>query len=253
MGVMKIKNLHIEVDEKKILKGLNLSIGEGELHVVMGRNGSGKSTLANTICGKDDYTISSGEIFYKENRINNWSPEKRSCEGIFMSFQYPVSLPGVNSTQFLKAALNSKNKYLGTDEVNAAEFIKIIKDKLAILDLDESFIRRAVNENLSGGEKKKMEILQMLVLEPQLSILDETDSGLDIDSLKIISEGINKYRDGKKSFLLITHYQRILDHIKPDFVHILMNGKIVKSGDIELSKKLERDGFGWLERETNKA
>ena len=245
--MLKIENLHIDVEDKSILKGVNLTVMPGEMHAIMGRNGSGKSTLANVIAGKDGYGIIAGDIFYNGESILDWSPEDRALSGIFMSFQYPVVVPGVSNTYFLKAALNAKRKYNGEKELDAAGFLKLIKEKLAEVDMDPKYLQRAVNQGFSGGEKKKNEILQMLTLEPTLSILDETDSGLDIDALKIVAAGINKYRDAKKSFLVITHYQRLLKYIEPDFVHVLIDGQIMKSGEKDLALELEEKGYRWLE------
>ena len=236
------------VGKKPILKGVNLTIQEGEIHAVMGKNGSGKSTLSNIVTGKEGYDITSGDIKFENQSILDWSPEIRSLNGIFMSFQYPVVMPGVNNTYFLKAALNAKRKYNGEKELDAASFLKIIKEKLKELKMDPSYLQRAVNDGFSGGEKKRNEILQMLTLEPKLALLDETDSGLDIDALKIISDGVNKSRSSKRSFLIITHYQRLLKYIEPDFVHVLIDGRIVKSGDKDLALKLEERGYGWLEK-----
>ena len=245
--MLSVKNLHAGVSGKEILKGVDLNISPGEIHAVMGRNGSGKSTLSNVITGKDGYDISEGDIKYKDESIIEWSPEKRALAGIFMSFQYPVVMPGVNNTYFLKAALNSKLKNNGKKELNAAEFLKLVKEKLTELDMDTSYLQRAVNEGFSGGEKKRNEILQMLTLEPELAIMDETDSGLDIDALKIIANGVNKYRNPSRSFLVITHYQRLLKYIEPDFVHVLIDGKFVRSGGKELALELEERGYEWLE------
>jgi len=245
--MLDIKNLYAGVDDKEILKGINLFIKPGETHAVMGRNGSGKSTLSNLITGKDGYNLSKGEILYKNESIIDWAPEKRALEGIFMSFQYPVVMPGVNNTYFLKAALNAKLKNEGKKELDAAGFLKLVKKKLNDLDMDTSYLQRAVNEGFSGGEKKRNEILQMLTLEPELSIMDETDSGLDIDALKTIASGINRYRNPDRSFLVITHYQRLLKYIEPDFVHVLIDGRIVKSGGKELALELEKKGYQWLE------
>ena len=245
--MLNVKNLHAGITGKEILKGVDLSIGPGEIHAVMGRNGSGKSTLSNVITGKDGYIISEGDIKYKNESIVDWSPEKRALAGIFMSFQYPVVMPGVNNTYFLKAALNSKLKNNGKKELNAAEFLKLVKEKLNELDMDTSYLQRAVNEGFSGGEKKRNEILQMLTLEPELAIMDETDSGLDIDALKIIANGVNRYRNPSRSFLVITHYQRLLRYIEPDFVHVLIDGKFVRSGGKELALELEEKGYEWLE------
>ena len=245
--MLKIENLHIDVEDKSILKGINLTIMPGEMHAIMGRNGSGKSTLANVIAGKDGYGIIAGDIFYNGESILDWSPEDRALSGIFMSFQYPVVIPGVNNTYFLKAALNAKRKYNGKKELDAAGFLKLIKEKLAEVDMDPKYLQRAVNQGFSGGEKKRNEILQMLTLEPTLSILDETDSGLDIDALKIVATGVNKYRDANRSFMVITHYQRLLKYIEPDFVHVLIDGQIMKSGEKSLALELEEKGYRWLE------
>ena len=245
--MLTIKNLHAEIDNKSILKGVDLEVKPGEMHAIMGRNGSGKSTLSNVITGRDNYLITNGSIHLENESIVDWTPEKRSLEGIFMSFQYPVVIPGVNNTYFLKAALNAKRKYLGQKELDAAGFLKVIKEKLNELDMDPKFLQRPVNQGFSGGEKKRNEILQMLTLEPKLAILDETDSGLDIDALKIIAEGVNRYRNSKRSFLVITHYQRLLKYIQPDFIHVLIDGKIVKSGGKELALELEEKGYNWLD------
>ena len=236
------------VGKNPILKGVNLTIQEGEIHAVMGKNGSGKSTLSNIVTGKEGYDITNGDIKFKNESILDWSPEKRSLNGIFMSFQYPVVMPGVNNTYFLKAALNAKRKYNGEEELDAASFLKLIKEKLKELKMDPSYLQRAVNDGFSGGEKKRNEILQMLTLDPKLALLDETDSGLDIDALKIISDGVNKSRSSKRSFLVITHYQRLLKYIEPDVVHVLIDGSIVKSGDKDLALQLEEKGYGWLEK-----
>ena len=246
--MLEIRNLHAKVDKKPILKGINLTIQEGEIHAVMGKNGSGKSTLSNIVTGKEGYDITSGDIKFENQSILDWSPEIRSLNGIFMSFQYPVVMPGVNNTYFLKAALNAKRKYNGEEELDAASFLKLIKEKLKELKMDPSYLQRAVNDGFSGGEKKRNEILQMLTLEPKLALLDETDSGLDIDALKIISNGVNKSRSSKRSFLVITHYQRLLKYIEPDVVHVLIDGSIVKSGDKDLALQLEEKGYGWLEK-----
>ena len=245
--MLEIKNLHAGINDKEILKGIDLSIKPGEMHVVMGRNGSGKSTLSNIIAGKDQYFISGGDILYNNNSIIDWSPDERALAGIFMSFQYPVVIPGVNNTYFLRAALNAKRKNSGKKELDSAGFLKLIKEKLAELEMDSSYLKRAVNDGFSGGEKKRNEILQMLTLEPKLAIMDETDSGLDIDALKIIANGVNKYRNSKRSFLVITHYQRLLKYIEPDVVHVLIEGKFVRSGRKNLALELEEKGYQWLE------
>ena len=245
--MLEIKNLHAGIDGKTILNGVDLTVKPGELHAIMGRNGSGKSTLANIITGRENYEVSSGTINFNGDNILDMSPEDRALNGIFMSFQYPVVIPGVNNTYFLRAALNSKLKHNGLKEVNAADFMRLIREKLKLVEMDEKYLSRAVNDGFSGGEKKRNEILQMLTLEPQLSILDETDSGLDIDALKIVAEGVNNFRDKERSFLAITHYQRLLDHMNPDYIHVLIDGKIVKSGDMELAHELEEKGYSWLE------
>tara|TARA_B110000438_G_scaffold83687_1_gene83334 strand:+ start:58 stop:798 length:741 start_codon:yes stop_codon:yes gene_type:complete len=245
--MLEIKNLHAGIDGKTILNGIDLTIKPGELHAIMGRNGSGKSTLANIITGRENYEVSSGTVNFNGDNILDISPEDRALNGIFMSFQYPVVIPGVNNTYFLRAALNSKLKHNGLKEVNAADFMRLIREKLKLVEMDEKYLSRAVNDGFSGGEKKKNEILQMLTLEPQLSILDETDSGLDIDALKIVAEGVNNFRNKERSFLAITHYQRLLDYMKLDYVHVLIDGKIVKSGDMTLAHELEEKGYSWLE------
>ena len=245
--MLSIKDLHAEIDKKLILKGVNLEIKPGEMHAIMGRNGSGKSTLSNVITGRENYSATKGSLKLNNESILDWTPEKRSLEGIFMSFQYPVVIPGVNNTYFLKAALNAKRKYYGEKELDSAGFLKVIKENLKELDMDTKFLQRPVNQGFSGGEKKRNEILQMLTLEPKLAILDETDSGLDIDALKIIAEGVNNYRSTDRSFLVITHYQRLLEYIKPDFIHVLIDGKIVKSGGKELALELEEKGYNWLD------
>ena len=242
-----IKNLHAGINNKKILKNINLEINKGEFHVIMGRNGTGKSTLSNLITGKDGYIKESGKLLYKNKNLDKMTPEERSNAGIFMSFQYPVSIPGVNSMHFLRTAVNSIRKSKGNNEYDPAEFIKIFKETLSIVGLDESFTKRAVNDGFSGGEKKRFEILQMLLINPSLVILDETDSGLDIDALKIIAQGIKNFRSKNNAFILITHYYRILEYLEPDFVHVLFDGKIVKTGDKKLALKLEKEGYGWLE------
>ena len=245
--MLKIKNLKAGIKNKIILHNINLEINPGEFHVIMGRNGTGKSTLANILAGKENYNILNGDIIYNNKSIKNTLPEERAAKGIFMSFQYPVSLPGVNCMHFLRSAVNSIRKHNRKDELETSEFIKLFKECLKIVGLEENFTKRVVNEGFSGGEKKRFEILQMLILEPKLIILDETDSGLDIDALKIVSKGINNYRKNNTSFLLITHYHRILEYLKPDFVHVLLNGKIVKTGSEDLALKLEKNGYSWLD------
>ena len=245
--MLKIKNLHAGIDGKAILKGINLTIQPGELHAIMGRNGSGKSTLANVITGRDNYEVIKGSILFNNIDLLGMSPEARALSGIFMSFQYPVVIPGVNNTYFLRAALNAKLKHQGLKEINAADFLRLIREKLNLIQMDEKYLNRGVNDGFSGGEKKHNEILQMLTLEPALSILDETDSGLDIDALKIIANGVNNFRNNDRSFLAITHYPRLLEYMKPDFIHVLIDGEFVKSGDASLAFELEEKGYSWLE------
>ena len=244
--MIRFKDLIVEVEDKLIINNFNLEVSSGELHVIMGPNGSGKSTIANTIAGHPKYSIKSGEITYKNEIINELSPEDRSALGIFLSLQYPVSIPGVKNIYFLKAAINSIRKTKKQDEIDTVEFLKMVRAILPLVGLDESFLHRSVNDGFSGGEKKRNEILQMLVLQPELSILDETDSGLDIDALKIIAEGIRNYRNNNRSFILITHYHRMLDFLSPDYVHILIDGEIKLSGGPELAQKLEEKGYSWV-------
>ena len=241
-----INNISVETENKKILKNINLNINAGEFHVIMGRNGTGKSTLANIITGKDGYEITSGDISFNNESIINMTPEERALKGIFMSFQYPVSIPGVNTMHFLRTAINSIKKNNGEKELDPAEFIKLFKQKLQLVGLDEDFSKRSVNDGFSGGEKKRFEILQMLLLNPKFILLDETDSGLDIDALKIIADNINTIKSDNNAFLLITHYHRILKYLNPDFVHVLSDGKIIKSGDENLALELEEKGYSWL-------
>ncbi|MAD52178.1 MAG: Fe-S cluster assembly ATPase SufC [Candidatus Marinimicrobia bacterium] len=243
--MLEIKNLHVSIDNKKILKGINLTIISGELHAIMGRNGSGKSTLSHVIAGKEGYEIE-GEILFNGESLLGKSPEERALAGIFMSFQYPVVISGVNNTYFLKAALNAKLKANGQPELDAMDFLSLIKEKIKLVGMDESYLSRNVNDGFSGGEKKQNEILQLLTLEPTFAILDETDSGLDIDALKIIANGVNQYRNSERGILAITHYQRLLDYMKPDVVHAMIDGKIVKTGDMSLAKELEKKGYSWL-------
>jgi len=251
--MIKIENLNVNVEENEILKGINLEVKPGELHVIMGRNGTGKSTLANVLVGKEKYIVTNGTVSFNGENLLDMSPEDRACAGLFLSFQYPVAIPGVNNMYFLKAAVNVVRKSRGEEEIDAVDFFSMIREKLKMVTLDESFIHRPVNDGFSGGEKKRNEILQMIALEPKLSILDETDSGLDIDALKIVAKGVNDFRSPERSFILITHYQRILNYMKPDFVHVLMNGKIVKSGTMELAKEVEKKGYSWIEEEITEA
>ena len=244
--MLNIKNLSVETENKKILDKINLKINYGEFHVIMGQNGTGKSTLANIITGKEGYNITSGDILFENKSIINLNPEERALLGIFMSFQYPVSIPGVNTMHFLRTAINSLKKHKKEKEINPAEFIKTFKENLKKVGLNEDFTKRAVNDGFSGGEKKRFEILQMMLMDPKFIVLDETDSGLDIDALKIVAESINSIRSKKKSFLLITHYHRILKYLNPNFVHVLANGKIIKSGDEKLALELEEKGYSWI-------
>ena len=246
--MLKVNNIFASVDGKRILNGVSLEIKPGEVHAIMGKNGSGKITLSNLITGRDGYEIDEGNIFFNNESILDWSPELRSLAGIFMSFQYPVVIPGVNNTYFLRAALNAKRKHQGKKELDSAKFLKRIKENLKSVDMDTKYLKRAVNDGFSGGEKKKNEILQMLTLEPSLIILDETDSGLDIDALRVIANGVNKFRNKNRSFIIITHYQRLLDYIKPDFIHVLIDGKIVKSGGKEIANELESRGYNWIKQ-----
>jgi Fe-S cluster assembly ATP-binding protein len=246
--MLNIQNLHAGINGKKILKGINLSVNPGELHAIMGRNGSGKSTLANIITGRDSYEVMEGSVSFNGVNLLDMSPEERALSGIFMSFQYPVVIPGVNNTYFLRAALNAKLKHNNLNELNAVDFMRLIREKLKLVKMDEKYLSRSVNDGFSGGEKKRNEILQMLTLEPTFSILDETDSGLDIDALKIVANGVNNFRTNKRSFLAITHYQRLLEYMKPDFIHVLIDGQIVKSGDKSLALELEEKGYSWLEK-----
>ncbi|MGB9603393.1 MAG: Fe-S cluster assembly ATPase SufC [Verrucomicrobiia bacterium] len=244
--MLEIKNLHAGVEGKKILKGLNLVIRPGEVHAIMGPNGSGKSTLSAVLAGKPEYEVFEGEVIYMGKNLLDMAPEDRAKEGIFLAFQYPVEIPGVNSAYFLKSALNEVRKYRGLPELDAIEFLNLVREKMKSLELPEDFLKRSVNEGFSGGEKKKNEIFQMIVLEPTLAILDETDSGLDIDALRIVADGINRMRSPERAQLVITHYQRLLNYIVPDFVHVLTNGQIVKSGGKELALELEERGYDWL-------
>ena len=245
--MLEISNLHVEVENKEILSGIDLKIESGEMHAIMGLNGSGKSTLSNAITGRENYNVTKGDILFKDASILEMEPNERALAGIFMSFQYPTVIPGVNNTYFLRAAVNAKKKFRGEKEYDAATFLKFVKSKLKEVEMDAKYLKRAVNEGFSGGEKKRNEMLQLLCLEPELAIMDETDSGLDIDALKIISKGINKYKNSSRSFLVITHYQRLLKYIEPDVVHVLIDGKIVKSGGKELALELEEKGYSWLE------
>jgi len=247
--MLKIENLKASVEDKDILKGINLEIKKGEVHAIMGPNGSGKSTLASILAGKDNYEISEGSIEYNGMDLLDMAPEERAREGVFLAFQYPVEIPGVNTATFLRTSLNEVRQHKGMDPLNGADFIKLMKEKMNVIDIDKSLINRSVNEGFSGGEKKKAEIFQMALLEPTLSILDETDSGLDIDALKVVSDGVNKLSSDHNAVVVITHYQRLLNHIVPDFVHIIYDGKIIKSGGKEMALMLEEKGYDWIKSE----
>jgi Fe-S cluster assembly ATP-binding protein len=241
--LIEIDNLHVSVNNTEIIKGLNLNIGEGEVHAIMGPNGSGKSTLAQTLAGRSDYDVTAGTVRYDGQDLLDMAADERARAGLFLSFQYPVEIPGVSNVYMLKAALNARRKATGEPEIDAVQFMRFAKEKAALMELDQKFLARGVNEGFSGGEKKRNEIFQMAVLEPKFAILDETDSGLDIDALKVVANGINQQRDGKRSFLLITHYQRLLDYIEPDHVHVLADGRIIRSGDKNLALELEANGY----------
>src|SRR5947208_1855137 len=247
--MLEIRNLRAQVEGKQILRGINLKVNAGEIHAIMGPNGSGKSTLAQVLAGRESYLVTEGDVIFEGRNLLEMAPEDRAREGIFMAFQYPVEIPGVGNTYFLKAALNAIRKHRGQDELDAMDFLKVVKEKMKLMDIDESLINRPVNEGFSGGEKKRNEIFQMAVLDPKLAILDETDSGLDIDALRIVAEGVNGLRSEKHSVLVITHYQRLLTYLVPDFVHVLANGRIVKSGGKELALELEQKGYEWIEQE----
>ncbi len=243
--MLRIKDLHVSVEGKEILKGVDLAVDAGEVHSIMGPNGSGKSTLASVLAGREGYEVTRGEVLFRGKDLLELSPEERACEGVFMAFQYPVEIPGVGTVQFLTAALNAIRKYRGEEELDALEVLRLLKAKLKELNIEEDLVNRAVNEGFSGGEKKKSEILQMAVLEPSLAVLDETDSGLDIDALKVVAEGINKMRSPERAIVLITHYQRLLNYVVPDYVHVLVGGRIVKSGGADLALHLEEYGYSW--------
>jgi Fe-S cluster assembly ATP-binding protein len=250
MSLLEIKDLHATVEGHEILKGVNLTINAGEVHSIMGPNGSGKSTLAQVLARRDTYKVTSGEIWFRGKDLLEMKPEVAACEGIFMAFQYPVEIPGIGNAYFLRSAMNAMRKYRGEDELDAMDFLPLFRERLNLLEMDEKLMSRSVNEGFSGGEKKRNEILQMAILEPKLAILDETDSGLDIDALRIVAKGINALRGPERAMLLVTHYQRLLDYIVPDFVHVLVDGQIVRSGGPELALELEEQGYGWAEAET---
>lgn len=249
--MLKINNLHASVEDKAILRGINLEVKAGEVHAIMGPNGSGKSTLASVIAGKEEYEMTEGEILFENNDISELSPEERAHKGVFLSFQYPVEIPGVSVTNFIRTAINETRKAKGLEAMPANEMLKMIREKSEMLEIDRKFLSRSLNEGFSGGEKKRNEIFQLAMLEPKLAILDETDSGLDIDALRIVANGINKIRSKDNAVIVITHYQRLLDHIIPDFVHVLHEGRIVKSGGKELAHELEEKGYDWIKEELN--
>lgn len=251
--ILEIKDLHAEVEGTEILKGISLTMNPGEVHAIMGPNGSGKSTLAQVLAGHEAYEVTGGQITYKGIDLIELDPEERAREGVFLAFQYPVELPGVNGMYFLKAALNAVRKHRGEEELDAADFMGLIREKMKVLDVGKELLNRPVNEGFSGGEKKRNEIFQMAVLEPTLSVLDETDSGLDIDALRLVSEGVNKLKNPETATLVITHYQRLLNYIVPDFVHVLYNGKIIKSGGKELALELEEKGYEWVTEQANQS
>lgn len=249
--MLKINNLHASVEDKSILRGINLEVKPGEVHAIMGPNGSGKSTLASVIAGKEEYEVDKGEILLEGENIDELAAEERAHKGIFLSFQYPVEIPGVSVTNFMKTAINETRKAKGLEDMPANEMLKLIREKSELLEIDRKFLSRSLNEGFSGGEKKRNEIFQMAMLEPKLAILDETDSGLDIDALRIVANGVNKLKSKDNAVIVITHYQRLLDYIVPDFVHVLHNGKIVKSGPKELAHELEAKGYDWIKEEVN--
>ncbi|MBD3855199.1 MAG: Fe-S cluster assembly ATPase SufC [Acidobacteria bacterium] len=251
--MLELRKLHVSVDGNEILRGIDLTVNPGEVHAIMGPNGSGKSTLASVLAGREEYEVTGGEIRYSDQDLLELDAETRAREGLFLAFQYPVEIPGVSNTYFLRAALNAIRTHRGEDEIDAVDFLALVRDKVKLVKLDESLLKRPVNAGFSGGEKKRNEIFHLAVLEPRLAILDETDSGLDIDALKVVADGVNSLRDPERSFVLITHYQRLLNYIVPDFVHVLIDGRIVRSGDRELALQLEDHGYEWLEAEPAQA
>ena len=244
--MLEINDLRVSVEGKEILKGINLTVNEGEVHAIMGPNGSGKSTLSHVLAGREGYEVTGGSVTYDGKDLLEMEPEERAREGVFLAFQYPVEIPGVNNVYFLKAAVNAVRRHRGLDELDAIDFMKLVKDKVKVVKMDDSLLKRAVNEGFSGGEKKRNEIFQMAVLEPRLAIMDETDSGLDIDALRIVAEGVNTLRSEQRSIVMVTHYQRLLNYIVPDHVHVLAEGRIIKSGDRRLAEELEQRGYGWV-------
>ena len=249
MALLEIRNLHAGIKDREILKGVNLTLNKGEVHAIMGKNGSGKSTLAQVLMGRETYAVTEGEVLYNGEDLFDKSTEERAREGIFLAFQYPVEIPGVNTSYFLKAAVNAIRKHHGQPDIEAVEFLKLIKQKMKLLNMDQSFMNRAVNEGFSGGEKKRNEIFQMAVISPILALMDETDSGLDIDALKTVAQGADSLRGPDRAILLVTHYQRLLNYIQPDYVHVMLDGRIVKSGGKELALELEERGYDWVEKE----
>jgi len=247
MALLEIDDLHASVNGHEILKGVNLTVNAGEVHSIMGPNGSGKSTLAQVLARREAYEVTEGRVLYNGKDLLEMSPEEAACEGVFMAFQYPVEIPGISNAYFLRSAMNAVRKFHGEDELDAMDFLPLYKEKMRLLEMDEKFVNRSVNEGFSGGEKKRNEILQLAMLEPKLAILDETDSGLDIDALRIVAQGVNAMRSNGRGFLVITHYQRLLNYIIPDFVHVLVDGRIVRSGGPELALELEEKGYGWAE------
>jgi Fe-S cluster assembly ATP-binding protein len=253
MSLLEIKNLNVSVNQHEILKGINLTLNPGEVHSIMGPNGSGKSTLAQVLSRRETYQVTSGGVLFQGKDLLAMKPEEAACEGIFMAFQYPVEIPGIGNAYFLRSALNAIRRYRGGDEMDAMDFLPLFREKLKLLEMDENLLNRSVNEGFSGGEKKRNEILQMAVLEPKLAILDETDSGLDIDALRIVARGVNAMRSPDRAMLIVTHYQRLLNHIVPDFVHVLVDGRIARSGGPQLAVELEEKGYGWAEAERQTA
>lgn len=249
--MLSIKNLHASIEGTPILRGINLEVKAGEVHAIMGPNGSGKSTLASVLAGREEYEVTEGEVIFKGKNLLELSPEDRAREGVFLAFQYPVEIPGVSSTNFLRTAVNQVREYRGLEALDAVKFLSIMKEKMKLVEIDQKLLSRSLNEGFSGGEKKRNEIFQMAMLEPSLSILDETDSGLDIDALRIVSNGVNQLRSPEKATIVVTHYQRLLDYIVPDFVHVLYNGRIVKSGTKELAMELEEKGYDWIKEEVD--
>ena len=249
MSLLEIKNLHVTVGGNEILKGIDLTVNAGEVHSIMGPNGSGKSTLAQVLARRDAYQVTEGSITFESKDLLEMKPEEAACEGVFLAFQYPVEIPGIGNTYFLRSALNAQRKHRGEDEMDAMDFLPMFREKLKLLEMDDKLMNRSLNEGFSGGEKKRNEILQMAVLEPKLAILDETDSGLDIDALRIVANGVNSLRSKDRAMLVVTHYQRLLNYIVPDFVHVLVDGRIVRSGGKELALELEEKGYGWTEKE----